>query len=114
MKQHKGTRTVAKKKTSKSKGKKRKQIYYVSAPPADKGMLAGIKRLLPESPSEQFLLGLLSGAGVTYVLSDEQMRRQIIHYAVQTYDSIVSGFEELKEEAADAQAEIRAKQAAGS
>ena len=104
---------MSKKKKSKSKAKKRKQIYYVSAPPSDKGMLARIKELLPESASEQFLLGLLSGSGVAYVLSNEQMRRQIIRYGVQTYDSIVGGLAELKEEAADAQAEIRAKQAAG-
>lgn len=104
---------MAKKKTSKSKGKKRKQIYYLSAPPSEKGMLAGIKDLLPDSASEQFLLGLLSGAGAAYVLSNERVRRQIIRYGVQTYSSLVGGLAELKEEAADAQAEIRAKQAAG-
>ena len=104
---------MAKKKASKSKGKKGKQIYYVSVPPEDTGMWAGIKNMLPDSASEQFLLGLLSGAGVAYVLSNEQMRRQIIGFGVQTYDSIVDGFAELREEAADAQAEIRAKQATG-
>ena len=105
---------MAKKKTSKSKGKKSRKIEYVSAPPADKGMLAGIKKLLPDSASEQFFLGLLSGAGAAYVLSDEQMRRQIIRYGVQTYGNIVGGFEELKEQVADAQAELRVKQATGS
>lgn len=114
MKQHKWTETVAKKKKSKSKGKKRKQIYYLSAAREDNGALAGAKGLLPNSAPEQFLLGLLGGAGVAYVLSDEQLRRQIIRYGVQTYDSIAGGLAELKEEAADAHAELRAKQAAGS
>ncbi len=103
-----------KKKSGKSKGKKRVEIHYVGAPPGDKGILAGVKKLLPESASEQFLVGLLIGAGAAYVLSDEQLRRQIIRYAVQTYGNIVGGFEELREQVADIQAEIRVEQAAAS
>jgi hypothetical protein len=108
-------RAVAKKKkSSKSKGKKRVEIHYVGAPPGDKGILAGAKKLLPDDASEQFLVGLLIGAGAAYALSDGRLRRQIIRYAMRTYDNAVGGFEELKEEVADIQAEIRAEQAAGS
>lgn len=101
-----------KKKSSKSKGKKRVEIRYVGAPPSDKGLLAGITKLLPDTASEQFLVGLLIGAGATYVLSDEQLRRQIIRYALQVYGDIVGGLEELKEQVADIQAEIRVEKAA--
>jgi hypothetical protein len=52
-----------KKRSSKSKGKKRVEIHYVGAPPSDKGLLAGITKLLPDTASEQFLVGLLIGAG---------------------------------------------------
>ncbi len=103
-----------KKKSNKSKGKKRVEIHYVSAPPGDKGIMAGVKKLLPDDASEQFLVGLLIGAGAAYLLSDEQLRRQIIRYAVQTYGNIMGGFEELKEQVADIQAEISVEQAAGS
>ena len=103
-----------KRKSSKSKGKKRVEIHYVGAPLNDKGFLAGITRLLPDTASEQFLVGVLIGAGATYVLSDEQLRRQIIRYALQVYGEIVGGFEELKEQVADVQAEIRVEKAAES
>lgn len=104
----------SKSKGKKSKGKKRVEIHYVGAPPRDTGILDGVKKLLPDTASEQFLVGLLIGAGAAYVLSDERLRRQIIRYAVQTYGNIVGGFEELKEQVADIQAEIRVEQAAGS
>jgi hypothetical protein len=45
-------------------------------------------------------------------LSDEQLRRQIIRYALQAYGDIVGGLEELKEQVADIQAEIRVEKAA--
>ena len=113
MKQHRGTKAVAKKKkSSKSKGKKRVEVHYVSAPPSDNGIIAGMRKLIPESSSEQFLVGLLMGAGAAYVLSDEQLRRQIIRYALQTYGNLMGGLEELKEQVADIQAEIRVEQAA--
>ncbi len=101
-----------KKKSSKSKGKKRVEVHYVGPPAGDKGIMAGVKKLLPDDASEQFLVGLLIGAGAAYVLSDEQLRRQIIRYVVQTYGNIMGGFEELKEQVADIQAEIRVEQAA--
>lgn len=103
-----------KKKSSKSKGKKRVEIHYGGAPPGQNGILAGVKKLLPKDASEQFLVGLLIGAGAAYVLSDEQVRRQIIRYAVQAYGDVVGGLEELKEQVADIQAEIRVEQAAPS
>ncbi len=103
-----------KKKSSKSKGKKRVEIHYAGAPPGDKGILAGIKKLLPDSASDQFLVGVLIGAGAAYVLSDEQVRRQMIRYALQTYGNVMGGVAELKEQVADIQAEIRVEQAAGS
>ena len=102
------------KKASKSKGKKQVEIRYVSASAGDKGILAGAKKLLPDTASEQFLVGLLIGAGVTYVVSDENLRGHIIRYAVQTYGNIVDGLEELREQAADIQAEILAERAASS
>ncbi len=108
-----------KKKSSKSKGKKSKgekrvEVHYVSAPPSNNGIMAGIKKLLPESASEQFLIGVLIGGGAAYVLSDEQLRRHIIRYGLQTYGNIMGGLEELKEQVADIQAEIRVEQAASS
>ncbi len=102
-----------KKKSSKSKGKKRVEVHYVSAR-SDIGIMAGIKKLLPEAASEQFLVGVLIGAGTAYVLSDEQLRRHIIRYALQTYGNIMGGIEELKEQVADIQAEIRVEQAVSS
>ncbi len=102
------------KRSGKSKRKKHVEIRYVSASSGDKGILAGAKKLLPNTASEQFLVGLLIGAGVTYVLSDENLRGHIIRYAVQTYGNIVGGFEEFREQAADIQAEILADQAANS
>ena len=103
-----------KKKSSKSKGKKRVEIRYVAAPSVETGLFASIKQLLPESTSEQLLIGLLIGAGASYVLSDEKLRSQIIRYAVQTYGNIAGSFEELKEQVADIQAETVAEQAAAS
>ncbi len=86
----------------------------MSARPRDNGILDGVKKLLPDTASEQFLVGLLIGAGAAYVLSDEQLRRQIIRYGLQTYGNIMGGLEELKEQVADIQAEIRVEQAAES
>lgn len=109
---------MAKKKKSRkskgNKGKKRVEIRYLGAPASHKGILAGVKQLLPDSASEQFLVGLLIGAGASFVLSDEQLRRQIIRYAVQTYGNMLGGLGELKEQVADIQAEILAEQAANS
>ena len=100
-----------KKKSSKSKGKKRVKIRYVSAPPGGNGILDGIKKLLPDTAPEQFLVGLLIGAGAAYIVSDEQMRRQIIRYAMQTYSNLAGGFEELREQVADIQAELHSEHA---
>ena len=99
---------------SKSKRRNRVEIHHVGAPSADNGVMAGLKKLLPDATSERFLVGLLIGAGTAYVLSDERLRGQMIRYAVQSYGTIVGGLEELKEQVADIQAEIIAEQAPNS
>ncbi len=101
-----------KKKSSKSKGKKRSEIRYLVAPGRGTGLAEKFKKFLPENTSEQFLVGLMIGAGAAYVLSDETLRGQVIRYAMQTYGSIAQSVEELKEQLADIQAETVAEQAA--
>lgn len=102
---------MAKKKSSKVKGKKRTEIRYLVAPSRGKGSAEKFKKILPENTSEQFLIGLMIGGGAAYVLSDETLRGQVIRYAMQTYGSMAQSVEELKEQLADIQAEMVAEQA---
>ncbi|WP_449255995.1 YtxH domain-containing protein [Bosea sp. (in: a-proteobacteria)] len=99
------------KKSKKSKSGKRVEIRYVQAPPSG-GLLSGIANILPGKVSDQWLLGLVIGAGVTYVMSDDELRSQLIRQLVKAYGGVAGGIEELKEQIADIQAELRAEQSA--
>ena len=54
----------------------------------------------------QFLLGLLLGAGAAWVLSDEELRGKILRTLMKAYGQLMGGVEEIKEQMADIQAEM--------
>lgn len=104
-----------KNKQKKGKGLKRRQMEKMMAlqmgqMQQNQGFLGGLGRLLPEGRTEQFLLGLLVGGGVAYVLSDEEMRGKLFKGAVKAYASLAGGLAEMKEQLADVQAEVEAEQ----
>lgn len=74
------------------------------------GLFGGLSRLLPKGRTEQFLVGALVGAAAAYVLSDEQLRGKLIKSGLQLYSGLMGGLEEMKEQAADIQAEMAAEQ----
>ena len=61
------------------------------------------------TPAQQFLVGTLVGAGAAYVLGDEQMRAKVLRAGMQFYGKLADGFEELKEQMGDIQAELAAQ-----
>ena len=75
-------------------------------PGMDPAYLQGLSAYLPPQHTEQFLLGLLIGAGATWVLSDEKMRAKLIRSAMKIYSSLADGFEEMKEQMSDIRAEV--------
>lgn len=88
----------------------------------DAGGLEGLEALLTHGrrsglaamrPTEQFLLGALIGAGALYLLGDEQLRGKLIKAGLRLYSGIAGSFEEMKEQAADIQAEMAAEQQGG-
>ena len=102
------------KKKSRKSGKKKQKIRYVEVAPKQSGISDGLRAILPDSASSQLMLGILIGGAVSYVLSDEKLRETIIRQGVQGFGNITGSLAELKEQIADIQAEIEAKQAAGS
>lgn len=74
------------------------------------GLMAGLGRLLPGRPSEQFLVGALIGAAAAYVLSDEELRGKLIKSGLKLYGNLAGGLAEMKEQVADLQAELQAAQ----
>lgn len=72
----------------------------------------GLGRLLPKKRSDQFLLGLLLGAGASYLLSDAELRGKLIKSGLKLYAGLAGGFEEMKEQVADMKAEIEAEESA--
>jgi hypothetical protein len=72
--------------------------------------MQGLAAHLPAQNTEQFLLGLLIGAGATWVLSDENLRGKLIKSALKLYSSIAGGVEEMKEQMADIKAELDTEQ----
>jgi len=58
--------------------------------------------------SDRFVKGLLIGAVVTYVVTNESVQRNAIKGAVKVWTMLQGGVEELKERFHDAEAEIRA------
>jgi hypothetical protein len=61
-------------------------------------------------PGQQFLTGALIGLGVAYLLGDENLRGKLIRAGMQLYTGLAGGFEEIKEQMADIQAEMAAEQ----
>jgi hypothetical protein len=81
--------------------------------------LAALEALLRErqgsglsalTPSQQLLAGVLIGAAVAYVLGDEQLRGKLLRAGMRLYSHLATGFEEIKEQMADIQAEMAAEQ----
>lgn len=73
------------------------------------GMLAS---LLPSGRTEQFLLGAALGAAAAYLLSDEELRGKLIKSGIKLYTNLMGSIEEIKEQAADLNAEVMAEQSA--
>lgn len=63
--------------------------------------------------SDRFLKGLLIGAAATYLVTNESVQRAAIKGAVKAWTLMQGGAEELKERFQDAEAELRAAEAAG-
>lgn len=78
-------------------------------PGANAGFMHGLTSMFPARNSEQFLLGLIIGAGAAWVLSDEAMRAKIIKSAMKMYAGVAGSFEEMKEQMADLKAEVEAE-----
>lgn len=100
---------MAKKKGKKSKNAKRNG-GWTAGPMQGQGLFGGLARLLPNRPSEQFLVGALIGAAATYVLADETLRGKLIASGLRLYTELAGGLAEIKEQAADIQAELAAGQ----
>lgn len=84
------------------------QAHAYGGAPLDGGLLHGLQGFIGSSRrTEQFLLGALIGAAATYVLTDEKLRGKLIKAGVGLYSTIAGGFEEMKEQVADIQAEIQ-------
>lgn len=64
------------------------------------------------TPGQQLMVGVLVGAGIAYVLGDEKLRGKLLRAAMRLYTQLASGFEEVKEQMADIQAELAAEQRA--
>jgi len=69
----------------------------------------GLWGALQGNTSQQFLLGAALGAAATYVMSNDELREKIIRSAVKLYSDLSGGVAELKEQMADMQAELQAK-----
>ena len=103
---------MAKKRKKSGKRKDKLKVKVVAAPPpAGGGLLDDLRKVLPESTTEQLLLGVLLGAGAAYALSDEAVRRKIVRFAVGAYVDVAGALAGLREEIGDARAEILAERA---
>lgn len=94
---------MAKKKNRKREGKRAREEMIQAG-----GL--GLGRLLPKKRSDQFLLGLLLGAGASYLLSDAELRGKLIKSGMKLYAGLAGGMEEIKEQVADMKAEIEAEE----
>lgn len=72
--------------------------YYPAQPPT---------RSLLSLPNDRFLKGLLIGAAVTYLVTNEQVQRTAIKGIVKTWSLLQGGIEEVKERFGDAAAELQ-------
>lgn len=75
----------------------------------NRDFLREMSSLFPSQHTDQFLLGLLIGAGAAWVLSDEEIRGKLIKSVMKVYAGVAGGFEELKEQMADIKAEVAAE-----
>jgi hypothetical protein len=71
--------------------------------------LKAMSGYLPSQHTDQFLMGLLIGAGAAWVLSDEEIRGKLMKTAMKVYAGVAGGFEELKEQMADIRADVAAQ-----
>lgn len=62
--------------------------------------------------NDRFLKGLLIGAAAAYILTNESVQRTAIKGVVKAWSMLQGGVEEIKERFHDAEAEIRAGEAA--
>ncbi|CAA7622438.1 YtxH domain-containing protein [Magnetospirillum sp. SS-4] len=99
------------KKSRKDKRRWRDQpAGWNGAPAQGNGLFGGLANMLPGKPSEQFLVGALIGAAATYALADEALRGKLIRSGLKLYSELAGGLAEMKEQAADIQAELAAEQ----
>ncbi|AFL73346.1 hypothetical protein [Thiocystis violascens] len=63
-------------------------------------------RSLLSMPNDRFVKGLLIGAAVTYLVTNEQVQRTLIKGVVKTWSLLQGGVEEVKERFGDAAAEL--------
>ncbi|WP_333874950.1 hypothetical protein [Methylobacter sp.] len=68
--------------------------------------LQGMSGYLPTRHTDQFLMGLMLGAGAAWILSDEELRGKLIKAGMKFYSGVAGGFEEIKEQMADIRAEV--------
>lgn len=61
------------------------------------------------TPMQQLLAGVALGAAAAYLLGDEKLRGGLIRAGTQLYTHLAGGFEEIKEQMADIQAELAAE-----
>lgn len=82
-----------------------------AAPRLDGGWLSrlGLPKGFGAGQTEQFIIGALIGAGVAYVLADEELRNKIMKSVMKLYAGLTGGLEEFKEQMADLKAEIEAE-----
>jgi hypothetical protein len=71
--------------------------------------LKAMSGYLPSQHTDQFLMGLMLGAGAAWILSDEELRGKLIKAAMKVYTGVAGGFEELKEQMADIRADVAAE-----
>jgi len=67
-------------------------------------------RSLFSLPNDRFLKGLMIGAAVTYLVTNEQVQRTTIKGLVKTWSLLQGGIEEVKERFGDAAAELHHSQ----
>jgi hypothetical protein len=65
------------------------------------------------TPGQQLMAGVLIGAAAAWVLGDEKMRGKLLRAGMQLYTGLAAGFEEIKEQMADIQAEMAAERMSG-
>lgn len=58
------------------------------------------------TPTQQLLVGMVIGAGAAWLLGDEKAREKLMRAGLKLYTSLAGGFEEMKEQMADIQAEM--------